>query len=210
MPKGGSGFRRDAANAARQFGRGGGWSFGNAREAAEQVANFYARTYRNNDVQFTYDKNGQLTDIKVTDRFLNGVDALARSLAQSAVLVDKEADNMAKQLRQAARSMRLNAGDAREVSDRTGIRFRMATRGNADTAADERASMGTFITERSHQADIASDLQDRIRAAQSQVRTPISTALGRGGVEATQASIAESLRNRYQGVYERAQRRRSR
>lgn len=208
MPKGGSGFRRDARNAARQFGRGSAWSFGNAREAAERVADFYARTYRNNDVQFTYDRNGRLTDMVVSDRFFEGVDALSRQLAEGAVVVDKEAARTASQLRQAARSMRLNAGDAREVSDRTGIRFRTGRRGNADTAADERSSMGTFITDRTHQADIASDLQNRIRAAESSIRVPVSKALGPGGVSSTQASIAESLRNRYQGVYERAQRRR--
>ena len=216
MPKAGSGFMRQAGNAGSAIlqGRGSGFIVPD-RRSAQDVAAFYARTYRNNDVTFEYDRAGRVRDINVSERFVERAEKLAGKLAREAVIRDTEAEREYNSLRSWVRRIRTSDAERREFNATYQRESHLNARpaksmGDASEVAAQMAQKGLIshdIPRLGNNVDILTALHDAVNSAKSRMHTP-TTMLGSGAVGDIQAEIFEGLTSRYEGVYKGAQKRR--
>lgn len=217
MPKGGSGFKRAAGNAAKAiFGPRSGrdWSLFNVREGVEAVQTLYGRTYRNNDVLYQYNGRGQLTNIggKNFDRFAARAEALAKQLAGDVRVIDREAERQYKEMQGFVGKMRVSAQERREfqqyyqgeshinvgVDRRTG-----ATIGHT---VEQLRDRGLFTGDTKNMSNV--DILVQIHNALNAVKGRISGTVPASQRDVFEAEIFDGLTSRYEGVVKGANRRR--
>lgn len=216
MPKGGSGFKRAAGNAAKSIfgGRGGGrdWSLYNVREGVEAVQGLYGRTYRNGDVTFEYNGRGQLQNIggKNFDRFSDRALEVAQNLAKDVRIIDREAERQYNSMMRYVGKMYTTPEERREFRNyyqgeshiNVGAK---RSGGDAATTARQMADKGLFTGDMSGgNVDILVAIHKEMNAVKSRISTPIPA----GQREDFAADIFEGLMSRYEGVVKNAARRR--
>ena len=213
MPKGGSGFMRAAGNVARAIGSGGDWTLYNQREAIQGVQSLYGKTYRNNDVSFTYDGRGRLKEIggKNFDRFAVRAEALAKQLAKDVRVIDRDAERQYREMQRYVGKIRTTEAERREFRDYYQGESHLnpgASRsgGDASEAARQMRDRGLFTADTQNMGNV--DILVAIHREMNAVKGRIYSSVPASQRDVFEADIFEGLTSRYEGVVKSAAKRR--
>lgn len=218
MPKGGSGFARDAARqAGALLGRGSSannvrWrigSGGNVAEYQKEMTDIFKSMYRQSTIE--RDERGNVVRFKISRAVYDSIGArtynLASKIANHIEIFDPEAQSQYNQLREQAKGIKLSSAERREIRDTLRGQQRMFVSGSGRSDAGSRAEESGYRTDEWNNVSIARRLNENINAA----RDSIWHSVHKEGADAARGytqTVMQSIFERYKKTERAASQRR--